>query len=60
MENWARVSWSECRWSFPVFAATALEQYDLVLSPVINNQVRPNDIRVVVSWVKDASFYGGF
>jgi cysteine-rich repeat protein len=48
------------RFDFPVFAATALEQYDLVLSPVINNQVRPNDIRVVVSWVKDASFYGGF
>lgn len=48
------------RFDFPVFAAISPEQYDLVLSPVINNQIRPNDIRVVVSWVKDAGFYGGF
>ncbi len=48
------------RFDFPVFAAVSPEQYDLVLSPVINNQVRPNDVRVVVSWVREAGFYGGF
>lgn len=48
------------RFDFPIFGSSSPEQYDLVLSPVINSQVRPDDIRVVVSWVKDNSFYGGF
>ncbi len=48
------------RFDFPVFGSTAPEQYDLILSPVISNVARPNDIRVVVSWVKETPFYGGF
>ncbi len=45
--------------SFPVVAQPQSWQYDLVLSPVINNTIRNKDLRVVVSWVGQGEFYGG-
>jgi hypothetical protein len=46
---------------FPVLAKPQTWQYDLILSPIINANKRPNDIRIVVSWVgNDPDFYGGF
>ncbi len=45
--------------SFPIVASPQAWQYDLVLSPVINNTIRNKDLRVVVSWVGQGEFYGG-
>jgi len=49
---------------FPVSSAAAAilnpEKYNLILSPVINQSVQPQNIRVVVSWVGDGMFNGGF
>ncbi len=45
---------------FPVFAKPAVAQYDLTLSPVINEAVRPNDIRIVVSWLSAVDLNSGF
>ncbi len=45
---------------FPVFGKLPTDQYDLVLSPVINQAKRSDDIRVVVSWVGGGDLGGGF
>ncbi|MBI5728947.1 MAG: IPT/TIG domain-containing protein [Candidatus Magasanikbacteria bacterium] len=54
---------------FPIKVAPAAWQYDLILSPVISavglkdqdtRSRRPDDIRLVVSWVGDATFNSGF
>ena len=48
---------------FPVIADPKNLQpwrYDLLLSPVIVQSIRPNDIRVVVTWVGNTSFTSGF
>ncbi len=45
---------------FPVFGAVIPGQYDLVLSPLINKDTRPDDIRLVVSWNGDANLIAGF
>lgn len=46
--------------SFPVYPSAAPWQYDLLLSPVIDQSARPGQIRIVVSWVGDSDFWGGF
>jgi hypothetical protein len=46
---------------FDVLAAPQSWQYDLLLSPVISQTVRPQDIRVVTTWVgADPDFFPGF
>ncbi len=45
---------------FPIFGATTSIKYNLLLSPVINQNIRPQDIRVVVSWVGDIELNAGF
>ncbi|MBP6859306.1 MAG: hypothetical protein KBC69_01625 [Candidatus Magasanikbacteria bacterium] len=44
---------------FTVVASPASWQYDFVLSPIIRNTVRNNDLRIVVSWVGPEDFFGG-
>jgi len=46
---------------FPVVAKPATWQYDQILSPVIDRSKRPDDIRIVATWVNsNPDFYGGF
>ncbi|MFA6547787.1 MAG: LamG-like jellyroll fold domain-containing protein [Candidatus Magasanikbacteria bacterium] len=45
---------------FPVFGTTTPDKYNLLLSPVIFDDTRPQDVRVVVSWVGDVGFNTGF
>lgn len=46
---------------FPILAKGASWQYDLILSPVIDQSKRPTDIRIVTTWVNSTpDFYNGF
>ncbi len=44
---------------FSVIDQAPTWQYDLVLSPVVVKNIRPSDLRIVVSWVGAGEFYGG-
>ena len=45
--------------NFLVVAEPQSWQYDMVLSPVVSHSLRPNDLRVVASWVGSGDFYSG-
>jgi hypothetical protein len=45
--------------NFPVVAEPQSWQYDLALSPVVSRSLRPNDLRIVASWVGSGDFYSG-
>ncbi len=48
------------QFAFPVYPQPKDWQYDLLLSPVINQNVRPDDVRIVLSWINSTDFNGGF
>jgi cysteine-rich repeat protein len=45
---------------FPITLNAPIWQYDLILSPVIDQTKRPSDVRIVASWVNQADFNSQF